>query len=113
MKAMATMLALAVAGGANVARAAGEQDEAWIARYIASGKSPGVTISADRVRTIGFDQLAGVVGRRVTVSLGDGRERRGILERVDENGAHLRSQFGTGFFRYTLARADVRDIKLD
>lgn len=105
------MLVLALAGWASTASAAGEEDEAWISRYVASAKAPGVALAVEQ--SVGYDQLSSFVGHRVRVNLRDGRERRGIVERVDRSGALLRSQFSGGFFRYTLSRDDVRDIRVD
>jgi hypothetical protein len=113
MTGLRAMLIVAMFGWAGFAQAAGEQDEAWITRYIASGKAPGLALSPERSQSIGFDQLSRFVGRRVRVDLQDGRERRGIVEKVDESGAVLRSQVAGGFFRYTLSRAETRAIRVD
>lgn len=45
--------------------------------------------------------------------LRDGRERRGTVEGVDGQVVLLRTQLDTGFFRYGVARADVRAIRED
>ena len=105
------MLGFALACSAGAASAAGEDDEAWIARYVGSARAPGVALPTEQ--SIGFDQLAKFVGHRVRVDLGHGRERRGIVERVDRNSALLRSQYSGGFFRFTLSRGDVRGIRVD
>lgn len=105
------MLVLAWACCAGAAWAAGEDDEAWITRYVASARAPGVALRTEQ--NIGFDQLSKFVGHRVRVDLGHGRERRGIVERVDRSSALLRSQFSGGFFRYTLSRDDVHGIRVD
>ena len=105
------LLVFALAGWAGAARAAGEEDEAWITRYVDSARAPGVALRNEQ--SIGFDQLSKFVGNRVEVHLRNGRERRGIVERVERNSALLRSQYSGGFFRYTVSRADVRIIRVD
>ena len=105
------MLGFALACCAGAASAAGEDDEAWIARYIDGARAPGVALRTEH--SIGFDQLSKFVGHRVRVDLANGRERRGIVERVDRSSALLRSQYSGGFFRYTLSRDDVRGIRVD
>jgi hypothetical protein len=111
MRVSGLLLGFALLGCAGVAEAAGEDDAAWIARYVASGRAPGVALRTEQ--KIGFDQLSKFVGHRVRVELDNGRERRGIVERVDRTSARLRSQFSGGFFRFTLSRDDVRGIRVD
>lgn len=109
--ALALCCATLMATGA--ARAAGEADEAWIAAYMARGGAPGTAASDPREADIAFDRLDDWQGRRVRVVLRDGRERRGIVEGVDGQVVLLRTQLDTGFFRYGIARADVRAIRED
>lgn len=93
--------------------ASGKDDEAWIARYIASGQAPGLTPSSAQVREIAFAQLGEHVGRRVRFVLNDGRSRHGIVESVGGGQVQVRAQFGSGFFLYGLSRSDIRSIQLD
>ena len=95
------------------ARAAGEDDEAWIARYLASGKAPGLVRAHARAQDVEFSQLSGHLGRRARFVLADGRERRGIVESVSGGQVQVRAQFGSGFFLYSLSRNDIRGIQLD
>ncbi|MEJ5208702.1 hypothetical protein [Denitratimonas sp. CY0512] len=95
------------------AQAATADDEAWIARYIASGQAPGLTPSSAQVREITFAQLGEHVGRRVRFVLNDGRSRHGIVESVGGGQVQVRAQFGSGFFLYGLSRSDIRSIQLD
>ncbi|MCX7557513.1 hypothetical protein OS187_11935 [Xanthomonadaceae bacterium JHOS43] len=95
------------------AYAAGEEDEAWIARYMSSSSAPGLARGSAQARTVEFAQLSGHIGRRARFVLSDGRERRGLIEGVRGSEVQVRAQFGGGFFLYTLARADLRAIQLD
>lgn len=108
-----TVLPLAVLLFVLPARAAASDDEAWIARYIASGQAPGLTPSSAQVREIAFAQLGEHVGRRVRFVLNDGRSRHGIVESVGGGQVQVRAQFGSGFFLYGLSRGDIRAIQLD
>ena len=93
--------------------AAGEDDEAWIARYMASAGAPGLVRSAAQARVLEFAQLSNHVGQRARFVLTNGRERRGIIEGVRAGEVQLRAQFGGGFFLYSLSRGEIRDIRLD
>ncbi len=95
------------------AHAAGEDDEAWIARYMSSAAAPGLSRGSAQARTLEFAQLSGHVGRRARFVLADGRERRGIVEGVRGGEVQVRAQFGGGFFLYTLSRSEIRGIQLD
>lgn len=97
----------------GAACAAGQSDEAWIAAYMARANAPGVPGTDLREAEIAFDQLDAWQGRRVRVMLRDGRERRGTVEGVDGQVVLLRTQLDTGFFRYGVARGDVRAIRED
>lgn len=112
-KAGALALCCAAMLGTGAARAAGESDEAWIAAYMARADAPGAPRPALREAEIAFDELRDWEGRRVRVMLRDGRERRGTVEGVDGQVVLLRTQLDTGFFRYGVARADVRAIRED
>ena len=98
---------------AGAAQAAGDSDEAWIAAYMARADAPGAGTARAQDNEIGFAELDAWRGRRVRVALRDGRERRGIVEGVEGDIALLRTQLGSGFFRYGIARADVRGIRED
>jgi hypothetical protein len=93
--------------------AAGEDDEAWIASYVASGKAPGLVRNKAQERVIEFDALPGIAGKRARFMLANGRERIGVVEQVEKNRVHLRSQYNSGYFRYSLARGDIRAIRVD
>lgn len=108
-----TALLLASLLLASSAHAIGEDDEAWIARYMASPSAPGLARNSSQARVLEFAQLSGQVGRRVRFTLNDGRERRGIVEGVRGNTVQVRAQFGGGYSLYTLARNDIRSIQLD
>lgn len=93
--------------------AAGEDDEAWIASYVASGKAPGLIRNKAQERAIEFEALPGIAGKRARFLLANGRERIGVVEQVEKNRVHLRSQYNSGYFRYSLARGDIRAIRVD
>lgn len=94
-------------------RAAGEDDEAWIAKYMSQAAAPGLSRSGAQARAVEFAQLSGLVGRRARFVLSDGRERRGIVEGLRGGQVQVRAQFGGGFFLYTLSRNEIRSIQLD
>lgn len=93
--------------------AAGEDDEAWIEKYMASASAPGLTRDSRQARTVEFGQLSKHVGQRVRFTLDDGRERRGIVEGTAAGEVQVRAQFNGGFFLYSLSRSDIRNIQLD
>lgn len=98
---------------ATQANAADQDDEAWIASYVASGKAPGLIRNKSQERGIEFDALSSITGKRARFLLANGRERIGVVEQVEKNRVHLRSQYNSGYFRYSLARRDIRAIKVD
>lgn len=106
-------LLAALVFSAAPACAAGEDDEAWIASYIATGKAPGLIRSKSQERGIEFEALSGITGKRARFLLANGRERIGVVEQVEKNQVTLRSQYNSGYFRYSLARRDIRAIKVD
>lgn len=98
---------------ATPVHAAGEDDEAWIVRYMGSASAPGVARTGARAQALEFSQLAGHVGQRARFVLDGGRERRGTIEAVRGGQVQVRAQFGGGFFLYSLARGEIRSIHLD
>lgn len=96
-----------------VSHAAGEEDEAWIASYMASASAPGLARSGRQARTLEFAQLSGHIGRRVRFTLDGGRERRGLVEGVRGDEVQLRTQLSGGFSLSSVSRRDIRSIQLD
>jgi len=95
------------------AQAQDEGDDGWIAGYVASGRAPGITRPKNQERLIDFEILASIAGKRARFELSDGRERMGVVERVEGDTVFLRAHYVSGFFRYSLARRDIRAIRLD
>lgn len=95
------------------ALAAGEDDEAWIARYVASRQAPGVPARGDANQLQGFEQLTRHLGRQVRIALLDGREQVGVVEHVDASGVRLRALLGSGPVEFAVARADLRGFRAE
>ena len=113
---MRTPVALLLASLTLVAapsHAAGEEDEAWIAGYMAAASAPGLARNSRQVRVIEFPQLSQHIGRRVRFILEGGRERGGIVDSVRGNEVQVRVQLSGGFSQYSLLRSDIRSIQLD
>jgi hypothetical protein len=104
------LIALALAGSAH---AAGEEDESWISRYVASRQAPGIPARGDAQQLQGFEQLARHLGRQVRIALHDGREQQGVVESVDATGVRLRALLGSGPVEFGVARADLRGFRAE
>lgn len=109
----AVLMAGTLAAGLAQAQAAGADDEAWIGRYLASGKAPGTTRIGTTAQRIEFGELSRYVGRRMRFVLKDGRERGGIVVGVERSRVQVRARLSGGHFLYTLAHSDIRDIHAD
>jgi hypothetical protein len=67
---------------------------------------------ASPVRTIEFEQLPQHIGRSVRLTLVTGRQPRGEVETVQENGLTLRVRLPSGYATYDIPRANIRRIQL-
>ncbi len=88
-------------------------DDGWIASYVASGKAPGITRPKNQDRQIGFELLSGIVGKRARFEMVAGKERIGVVESVKGDTVFVRTLHTSGFSSYSLARRDIRAIRLD
>jgi len=101
------MLGLLACSGAPQAQSA-DEDEAWIARYMASQPKP--QHRAAPAATIAFSELPGLRGSMLSVVLRDGRVRQGRLERADGASLELLQTVSGGHYAFTIQRADVARI---
>ncbi|MBB5209660.1 hypothetical protein [Chiayiivirga flava] len=106
------MLAVALALPAAGVRAA-DDDEAWVLRYMGAAMAPGVPVAAERARRVEFPELARLAGRRVRIEVADGSQRAGVVQQADADAVLLRVLRSTGQATVTLARADVRAVRVD
>lgn len=73
---------------------------------------PGSAAPASPVRSIEFEQLPQHIGRTVRLTLVTGRQPRGEVETVQENGLTLRVRLPSGYASYDIPRSSIRRIQL-
>lgn len=87
-----------------------EQDLGWLNRYLDAHAAGSRRVEIHRGPGLEFAALPQYLGKRIAVTLRDGREREGRLEHADGNRGRLRVRLAAGEYLFEFSRAEVARI---